>query len=75
MLRLALKLGDEHIDSKKRKIKVIIATQVLSTTLRRNMFFCNEQKLLPNCLGTSIALLFFRNRHSGATTTSTLFTR
>lgn len=62
MYGLAPKITDEHIKPEKRKMKVKLATQVLSKTMGRNIFYCNEQKLLPNnCLGTSTVLLFFND--------------
>lgn len=60
MIKLLPKITDEHINPKKQKMNVKIATQVFSETYGRNMYFLAMRKqLASSSVGTSSILLFF----------------
>ncbi|KAJ6648199.1 DNA transposase THAP9 [Pseudolycoriella hygida] len=59
MFNLIEKISEEHINPT-RKMKVSLATQVLSGTFGRNMYLCSKRKQFSNdCIGTAAILLFF----------------
>lgn len=59
MFNLIPKITENHINPT-RKMKVNLATQVLSGTFGRNMYLCSKRKQFSNdCLGTAAVLLFF----------------
>lgn len=57
--RLLPKVSNEHINPQKLKMKVSVATQVLSATFGNLMLRCSEQnKLSCDCTGAGQVLLF-----------------
>lgn len=60
--RLLKKITDEHINPNKSKMKVCVATQVLSETFGKVMLNYSEKSLLPrDCTGTAQVILFFND--------------
>lgn len=60
MNQLLTKVTDEHIEPKKKKMKVNVAVQVFSRTFGTTMRYCSEKKQLPwDFTGTADILLFF----------------
>lgn len=56
------KIGEEHIEPKKLKMKVCVATQVFSETYGAQMLKCVEKKkMLAEASGTAHILLFFND--------------
>lgn len=60
--KLLPKISKEHIDPKKRKMKVSVAAQVFSETYGTVMLQCSQKQLLPRDFsGTAQILLFFND--------------
>lgn len=59
VFNLIPKVTEEHINPVRRKMKVILATQVFSGTFGRNMYLCAKRKEFSNdCLGSAAVQLF-----------------
>lgn len=63
LFSLIPKITEEHINPERRKMKVNLATQVLSGTFGRNMYNCAKRNQLSNnnCIGTAAILIFFND--------------
>lgn len=63
LFSLIPKITEEHMNPERRKMKVNLATQVLSGTFGRNMYNCARRKQLSNnnCIGTAAILIFFND--------------
>lgn len=60
--KLLKKITPEHIDPKRQKMKVSVATQVFSETYGKVMIHCSKKMQLPrDCTGTAQILIFFND--------------
>lgn len=71
--KLLPKITPEHIDPRKLKMKVSVATQVFSQTYGKVMLHCSEKKQLPgDCSGTAHILIFFNDLFDSMNGSSTV---